>query len=731
MASSQRSTGNALDTNFGVDYVVDYRFATTGKGRAEAEAQFEKLVRLLAGVGLELEVRGGDDCSMLVFTKLAFGRRLFGEVYRSRIKDWLHGIRLAAPEKDAGEMLSSEPLTDSERLRIVYLLITSPTSEGGAGITPRKGEWASVGSIFPLHNHSFNKEWLKRWSGKMYIGTEDLTQIRDRFGEKIAFYFAFLQAYAFFLVFPAIVGAIARYCLPQFSLIYAIAIGLWSAVFIEYWQRQEVDLAVRWGARGVSSIQHSRPEFKYEEEVSDKVTGEKVRVFSPRKRLMRQLLQVPFAILAVAVLGGLIATCFGIEIFISEVYNGPLKWLLVFLPVILLTALVPTFTAILSRIATRLTEYENYATIDSFEAAMTRKVFVFNFISCYLPLFLTAFVYLPFGSLIVPHLDIFGLTTTNNLKEQQSSKTGFQINSARLQKQVFYFALQAQVLSLVMEIVVPYLKRSGFNRVKKLKSSIAARRGGEIPDLSMNDPSEEANFLATVRKEAELDIYDVNVDLREMCMQFGHLTLFSVVWPLSGLTYLINNWVELRSDAIKICSEMQRPVPWRADSIGPWLDSLGFLAWLGSITTAALVYLFGDDGPRPEGTPWDIKAWGLLLTIFFSEHIYLLVRLGVRTALSAIESPGLEKERGERFLVRKRYLEESIGEEEASLKATAEKAVGSNTRGALEEEARQGSLSGARMEDRFWGRQRGVEDTLKVGKGIMSRNAPREGKKDL
>ena len=82
-------------------------------------------------------------------------------------------------------MLAAEPLTDSERLRIVYLLITSPASEGGAGITPRKGEWANVQSIFPLHDHSFNKEWLKHWSGKMYISTKDLTQIRDRFGEKV------------------------------------------------------------------------------------------------------------------------------------------------------------------------------------------------------------------------------------------------------------------------------------------------------------------------------------------------------------------------------------------------------------------------------------------------------------------------------------------------------------------------------------------------------------------
>jgi hypothetical protein len=146
---------------------------------------------------------------------------------------------------------------------------------------------------------------------------------------KIAFYFAFLQSYAFFLVFPAVTGMFARYFLSQFSSIYAIALGLWSAAFIEYWKRQEVDLAVRWGVRGASSIQHSRPEFEYEKEVSDRVTGEKVKVFPFRKRLARQLLQVPFAILTISVLGGLIATCFGIEIFISEVYNGPLKWLLV------------------------------------------------------------------------------------------------------------------------------------------------------------------------------------------------------------------------------------------------------------------------------------------------------------------------------------------------------------------------------------------------------------------
>lgn len=133
----------------------------------------------------------------------------------------------------------------------------------------------------------------------------------------------------------------------------------------------------------------------------------------------------------------------------------------------------------------------------------------------------------------------------------------------------------------------------------------------------------------------------------------GYLSLFSVVWPITAVSFLINNWIELRGDALKIALETQRPVPWRADSIGPWLDALSFLSWLGSLTAAALVYLFRSDGLGPEGSPWDIKVWGLLLTMFFSEHIFLGVQKGVRTALGKIDSPGLQKERAERFSIRR------------------------------------------------------------------------------
>ena len=361
---------------------------------------------------------------------------------------------------------------------------------------------------------------------------------------------------------------------------------------------------------------------------------------------------------------------------------------------------------------------------------MIQKIFVLNFITSYLPILLTAFVYVPFGSLIVPYLDVFRLTATAFAENEEQLKvptSGFVINPDRLRKQVIYFTVTAQIVNFALETVVPVIKRRGFHKYQEIKSDRVMKKGGTVPSPAVGDLPEEKEFLERVRQEAELDTYDVSVDLREMVVQYGYLVLFSVIWPLTPISFIINNWIELRSDAIKICVEMQRPTPLRADTIGPWLDSLGFLTWLGSITSAALVYLFSNDGLGPDGTPATIKGWALLLTIFLSEHTYLLVRAVVRLAFSKFDSPGLQKERAERFTIRKRYLEEFLGETITDARPlTVEEAI---TRESLEEDARQSSLRTTRPHDRFWARQRKWEESAAVGVGLIDRMIPSEDKK--
>lgn len=100
--------------------------------------------------------------------------------------------------------------------------------------------------------------------------------------------------------------------------------------------------------------------------------------------------------------------------------------------------------------------------------------------------------------------------------------------------------------------------------------------------------------------------------------------------------------------------------------------------------------------------PTALTISGLLAAIFVSEHIYFIARWVVRLALSKIDSPGLMKERRERYLVRKRFLEESVGVDQEAEGIRAEFA----------------SLKG-RNEIKFWDRQHGVEEAIHAGKEIM------------
>ncbi|KAK6501147.1 hypothetical protein TWF481_008995 [Arthrobotrys musiformis] len=719
-ASGASTPPSIFDANLDVEYVITFRYANAGTSAQTGdsrtpEEQLERLLHTLDLAGLRTVVRDGGNGSLLIFTRIRSEKKLLGEIYRSRVRDWLHGIRPAAPEKETQRSLENEPFTDGERLRLVYSLITLPNSEGGAGITPKQGEWSLVESIFALHDHDFNKKWLKDWSTKWIIGPEDLKIMRDRFGEKVAFYFAFIQWYFIALTVPAAIGIFAYLFLPAYSSFFAICNCLWSVVFVEYWKRQEVDLAVQWGSRHCSSVQRKRAEFQFDSEVSDPVTGEKIRHFPAYRRVLRQSVQVPFALFAASCLAAIIAGVFSIEIFLVEVYNGPLKMILKFLPTVLLSVFIPIVSTILTGFATKLSEFENYENQDSYEAALTQKIFVLNFITGYFPLFLTAFVYVPFGEVLVPYLDILNVTVQHFGHDEKytTSDTGFQINPSRLKAQMIYFVVTAQVVGFVVETIVPQLKRTVFKKAKEFDSR---RKGLSIETVL--DPPEEKKFLDRVRHEAELDVYDVTVDLREMCMQFGYLTLFSPIWPVTALSFLINNLVEIRGDAAKICMEMQRPIPNRADSIGPWLHNLSFLTWLGSISSAALVYMFSSVDSE-GGTPKDWTLYGLLFSIMISEHVYFGARFVVSYALSKVQSVGLETERKEKFMVRKRYLEESFGAENELIRQEDEKTGGEYTGVGAISSTDGRPLDDGALSENFWRSQSAWQDSVNAGVQIM------------
>lgn len=408
--------------------------------------------------------------------------------------------------------------------------------------------------------------------------------------------------------------------------------------------------------------------------------------------------------------------------------------------------MVPTISGALTNIAKQLTDFENYETQDSYDVALTQKIFVLNFITSYLPVFLTAFVYVPFAQYIVPYLDIFHLTVRPLMSKegQVVAQRTFRIDRGRLRRQVIYFTVTAQIVNFALETIMPFVKRKAMVKYQEIQEE---KKGNDTSSHSspvsqaqdvVQDSIAEAEFLSRVRKESELSEYDVTNDLREMCVQFGYLSLFSPVWTLVPVSFLINNWIELRSDFFKICIECRRPTPVRSDTIGPWLDALGFLSWLGSLTSAALVYMFSDGGSSLDGTPSQITGWALLLTIFFSEHLYLLARLGVQVFFTKIDTPETRQERAQRYMVRKKYLETIMLEQQDNVSEITcdkeeelqERAHAQNresctaevlegiSRESLEDDARRYSQSSCAA-DMFWGRQRGWKEAAQVGVGLI------------
>lgn len=55
-----------------------------------------------------------------------------------------------------------------------------------------------------------------------------------------------------------------------------------------------------------------------------------------------------------------------------------------------------------------------------------------------------------------------------------------------------------------------------------------------------------------------------------MFIQFGYVVLFSSAFPLAAMCALVNNVIEIRSDAFKLCTGLQRPFGQRVESIGQW-----------------------------------------------------------------------------------------------------------------------------------------------------------------
>ncbi|XP_023801647.1 anoctamin-8-like, partial [Cyanistes caeruleus] len=108
---------------------------------------------------------------------------------------------------------------------------------------------------------------------------------------------------------------------------------------------------------------------------------------------------------------------------------------------------------------------------------------------------------------------------------------------------------------------------------------------------------------------------DTFQDYQEMFIQFGYVVLFSSAFPLAAMCALVNNVIEIRSDAFKLCTGLQRPFGQRVESIGQWqkvMEAMGVLAIVVNC------YLIAQCGQLQRLFPW-LSPEGAIVSVVVLE----------------------------------------------------------------------------------------------------------------
>ncbi len=96
-----------------------------------------------------------------------------------------------------------------------------------------------------------------------------------------------------------------------------------------------------------------------------------------------------------------------------------------------------------------------------------------------------------------------------------------------------------------------------------------------LTDNSLNRRGSISTFETLSLSQAEIECSqpkwpDLYEDYLEMVIQFGYIIFLSTLFPLAAFFSLLNNLIEIRTDAFKLCMIYQRPFSQRVKDIGHW-----------------------------------------------------------------------------------------------------------------------------------------------------------------
>eukprot|EP00736_Rhodelphis_marinus_P004909 Rmarinus@m.27980 len=576
---------------------------------------------------------------------------------------------------------ASRGFTSGERQRIIATYLRVPESNGGLGLDleglRRKGV---LSEFFPMHEHAMRQELFDKWIlGKRF--DQPIDMIREYFGEYVAFYFAWLRFYTLSLVLPSIVGLFLFIYQRNVgvdnpvSMAFAAGIAVWATVFIELWKRRQAELGHLWGAQMMKPPQRvnfggqQRLGF-YEEslfvplrepdvqkraevlglEMKDvDMAAMHVPYYRERDRRKRLLASAQFFCFSLlVVISGSISVLY-YKTVVQSAHGHTAGGLVGVAAASMNSAFIVVTDAIWDVVARKMTEWENYRTEEEFTNALLVKKMMFQFVSHYITLFYIAYVKtfserFGFEDECLPSPDC----------EYDEDDPRYDVSEdcepdclSELYTQLFGLLVLRQVYMQAKEVLMPKIqywvqvkyedykvRRSGGaakrNQVSPWKNKALKNMKTRVPPggrtkmaLSAGLDGEEAeggNELPEEESEAKLNTFeDLFDDYNEMAIQFGYVTLFSCVFPLAPVASLINNLIEMRTDAWKLVEMMQRPMHRPCQNIGHWLTVLQVVSYVAVFNNMLII---GTVGSALDNFSDQMK---IFLCVLYEHAVFLLV----------------------------------------------------------------------------------------------------------
>lgn len=487
----------------------------------------------------------------------------------------------------------------------------------------RDNIWQKLGSAgvivdtFPLHKHDKLKDLSEAWYSGNQLA-QPLDSVNAYFGSTVAFYFSFLDFYTWSLLPPAILGLSITYFSGEVQkemdesvsgsqvtiadddagpghIIQAVFSMLWSTVVIELWKRRSSSLSCRWGTLHLAErFAEPRPGFHGDLGVNP-VTGRVEPLFAEWQRDLRMaLVSVPVVgmFLGLVVLG-MVCFYWG-EAQVKQLHqdwDSLLTQTLLYMPSVLHIVYTNMLANVYKTVAKSLTEYENHREESAFQNHLTAKVLVFTFFNYFAVLFHIAF---------------------------------FKQDVSLLRKRLASLLIVSQLVNQVTEVVIPFL-------VDRL---VNAPRRRERED----DPQEDK-----FRNQITLPVFPgLFGEYIELLVQFGYLSLFSCVYPLTAVLLLINNLTEIRSDAYKICNLFRKPFSPPVANMGVWQLAFQVLSFVSVVSNCWLLIL----SPRVRELCQEggMSSTNFLLLAVLVEHVLILIKV-VLAALIPDEPDWIRKKK--------------------------------------------------------------------------------------